>query len=256
MRPNADHMDHARRVADAILYEGYLLYPYHKAAQKNQIRFQFGVLMPRGYAVLDPNESSSSQTECILECANDAEVQVLVRFLHLQRRLVQGASPEDGKLHDVATLQVDGADFTPWDEAIEREQRLTAVVSGLLAGDQNVVFDIGAGESAEDLNDSRGRVAGRLIRQWGGLHGMIRLHAERVAGPYQALRLRVQLENTTVPSTELRTRDDGLRSALIAAHFLIAVPGGRFHDGSARMGGRRRRNMPEPRHVASARRPG
>ena len=50
MRLNADHLDHARKVADAILYEGYLLYPYHKASLKNQVRFQFGVLMPRGYA--------------------------------------------------------------------------------------------------------------------------------------------------------------------------------------------------------------
>ena len=42
------HLDQARTVADAILYEGYLLYPYRKSAQKNQSRFQFGVLMPAG----------------------------------------------------------------------------------------------------------------------------------------------------------------------------------------------------------------
>lgn len=46
MRLNADHLSHARRVADAILYEGCLLYPYHQSAQKNQARFRFGVLMP------------------------------------------------------------------------------------------------------------------------------------------------------------------------------------------------------------------
>jgi len=52
-------VDHARRVADAILYEGYLLYPYRASAQKNQERFQFGVLMPPGYAQVDPNEPSA-----------------------------------------------------------------------------------------------------------------------------------------------------------------------------------------------------
>jgi hypothetical protein len=228
MSLNADHIDHARRVADAILYEGYLLYPYHQAAQKNQIRFQFGVLMPPGYAPVDPNESSSSQTQCVLECPDDAEVQVLVRFLHLQRRLVQAVSPADGQLHDVATLEVDGAEFTAWDEAAEREHRITTVVSELLAGDQIVEFHFGAGEAAEDLTDTRGSLAGRIIRQWRGLDGMIRLRAERVAGPYQALRLGLQVENTTVSPMELRTRDDGLRSALIAAHSLIAVPGGTF----------------------------
>jgi len=46
MRLDSAHLDHARKVADAILYEGYLLYPYHRSSQKNQLRFQFGVLMP------------------------------------------------------------------------------------------------------------------------------------------------------------------------------------------------------------------
>ncbi len=200
MRLNADHLDHARRVADAILYEGYLLYPYHKAAQKNQIRFQFGVLMPPGYAHVDPSEPSSCQTECLLDCPDDAEVRVLVRFLHLQRRLVQGVSPQTGKLHDTGVLTVDGAEYSCWDEAAEREHRLTAVVSALLAGDKDAEFHVGAGEATEDLTDSCGRLAGRLVRQWGGLDGMIRLHAERVAGPFQALRLRIKLANTTAPA--------------------------------------------------------
>jgi hypothetical protein len=228
MRLNADHLDHARRVADAILYEGYLLYPYHKSAQKNQVRFQFGVLMPPGYALIDPNEASACQTECLLECPDDAAVEVLVRFLHLQRRVVQRASPETPDLHDVATLSVDDAEYTAWDEAVEREQRLTTVVSSLVAGDKDVAFRIDAGKAAEDLNDASGRLAGRLVRRWGCLDGVIRLHAERVAGPYQALRLRVQVENSTVPRAELRSRDDGLGSALIAAHFLVGVPGGTF----------------------------
>ena len=123
---------------------------------------------------------------------------------------------------------MDGTEYTAWDEAAEREQRVAAEVSALLAGDKLVEFHIGAGEATEDLTDSRGRLAGRLVRQWGGLDGVIRLHAERVAGPYQALRLRVQLENATTPHAELRNRDDGLRGALIAAHSLIGVPGGTF----------------------------
>jgi hypothetical protein len=228
MRLNADHLDHARRVADAILYEGYLLYPYHKGAQKNQVRFQFGVLMPPGYAAVDDCEPSSSQTECLLECRDDAEVRVLVRFLHLQRRTVQSVSPDDGEMHDVGTLYVDGTEYTSWDEAAEREQRVTAQVSALLADDKKLEFHVGSGESAEDLTDSRGRLAGRLVRQWSALDGVIRLHAERVAGPFQALKLRMQVENSTTPPAQLQARSDGLRYALIAAHSLIGIPGGTF----------------------------
>jgi hypothetical protein len=228
MRLNASHLEHARRVADAILYEGYLLYPYHKSAQKNQVRFQFGVLMPPGYAAVDACELSVSQTECLLECGDDAEVRVLVRFLHLLRRSVQSVSPEDGELHDVGTLYVDGIEYTAWDEATEREQRVVAPVAALLAEDRNLEFHLGPGQSAEDVIDCRGRRAGRLIRQWNALDGVIRLHAERVAGPYQALKLRVSVENHSLPLVEMRTRPDGLRHALIAAHSLIGVPGGTF----------------------------
>jgi hypothetical protein len=228
MRLNTDHLDHARRVADAILYEGYLLYPYHKAAQKNQVRFQFGVLMPPGYAAVDACEPSASQTECLLECRDDAEVRVLVRFLQMQRRTVQSVSPDDGELHDVGTLYVDGTEYSAWEEAAEREQRATVVVSELLAGDMRVEFHMGSGASTEDLIDGRGRLAGRLERRWSALDGVIGVHAERVLGPYQALRLRVRVENRTAPPEELRTRSDGLRHALIAAHSLIGIPGGTF----------------------------
>ncbi len=228
MRINADHLDHARRVADAILYEGYLLYPYHKSAQKNQVRFQFGVLMPPGYARLDACEPHASQTECLVECRDDAEVRVLVRFLHLQRRQAQSVSPETGDLDDVGTVCIDGAEYTSWDEAAEREQQITAEIGALLAADQDIEFHIGSGESAEELTDCRGRQAGCLVRRWSALDGVIRLHAERVAGPYQALKLTVRVENCTAPSAEMRTRADGLRHALIAAHSLIGVPGGTF----------------------------
>ena len=100
--------DYARRVADAILYEGYLLYPYRGSAQKNQERFQFGVLMPPAYRVVDECEPSATQTECVLECAADAEITAVVRFLQLQRRTVQAFTPGTG-FSEVGSLQVDGS---------------------------------------------------------------------------------------------------------------------------------------------------
>jgi hypothetical protein len=228
MRLNPEHLAHARQVADAVLYEGYLLYPYHQAAQKNQVRFQFGVLMPPGYAQVDPHELAVQQTECLLECPDNAQVRVLARFLQLQDRCVQSVSPDTGELEDVGALYVAGTEYTSWSDAAEREQRATVTVADLLAGDEDLEFHIGPGELAEDINDQAGRQAGRLVRRWSALDGAIRLHAERVAGPYQVLRLRLRLENTSTPRAEFAVREDGLRHAMIAAHLLIAVPGGRF----------------------------
>ena len=228
MMLNPEHLAHARQVADAVLYEGYLLYPYHQSAQKNQVRFQFGVLMPPGYAQLDPNEPAVSQTECLLECSDDAQVRVLARFLQLQDRCVQSLSPETGELQEVGALYVDGAEYTSWSDAAEREQQVTVTVADLLGEDREAEFHIGPGESADDITDEGGRQVGRLVRRWAALDGVIRLHAERVAGPYRALRLRLRLENASVPMAELANREDGLRHALVAAHLLVAAPGGRF----------------------------
>ena len=36
----------ARPIADAVLWEGYVLYPYRRSAAKNRIRFQWGVVGP------------------------------------------------------------------------------------------------------------------------------------------------------------------------------------------------------------------
>ena len=51
--------DQARAVADAVLYEGYLLYPYRANSRKNQARWQFGVLGPQGAADAGIGEDDS-----------------------------------------------------------------------------------------------------------------------------------------------------------------------------------------------------
>ena len=37
-------------IVKAVLYEGYMLYPYRPSAVKNHQRFNFGVLYPRVYS--------------------------------------------------------------------------------------------------------------------------------------------------------------------------------------------------------------
>jgi len=228
MRLDPAHLEHARKVADAILYEGYLLYPYRGSAQKNQARFQFGVLVPPAYQAVDACEPSAFQTECLVECPDDAQVLVTVRFLQLQRRIVQEVPPDGGEPRDVGALHVDGMEYTSWDEAAERQQQAAVDVATLLSQDRNLAFHVGSGEVSEDLTDARGRRAGRLTRRWAALDGLIHASAERVAGPYGALRLRLRVENHSAPEAAPRTRDDALRHSLIAAHALIGVPGGTF----------------------------
>jgi hypothetical protein len=228
MTADPAHTEHARKVADAVLYEGYLLYPYRRSAQKNRTRFQFGVLMPPPFRAVDEHEPSASQTECLVECPPDAEIDIGLRFLHLQRRTAQRIDPGTGAVGDVDTLWVDGTEYGSFDEAVEREQHLRARVGDLLDADTELRFYVGDSEQAEKLPGPGGVPAGLLIRRCEALAGAIVARAERTPGPYGALKLHVRVENRTSPQVPLRNRDDGLRYSLIAAHLLIGVPGGTF----------------------------
>src|SRR5262249_27519136 len=122
MTADPAHLEHARKVADAVLYEGYVLYPYRRSAQKNRTRFQFGVLMPPSYRAVDEHEPPASQTECLIECPADAELDVGLRFLHLQRRTAQRIDRGTGAATDVDTLWAGETEHSSWDEAVERGQ--------------------------------------------------------------------------------------------------------------------------------------
>ena len=228
MTADPAHTEHARKVADAVLYEGYLLYPYRRSSQKNRTRFQFGVLMPPPYRAIDDCEPSASQTECLVECRDDAGIDIGLRFLHLQHRTAQRIDPATGEASDVDTVLVDGTEYGSFDEAVEREQHLSGRIADLLGVDRELHFDIPASAEAEELTGPGGAPAGRLVRRCAPLNGALVVRAERAPGPYGVLRLRVRVENRTEPQAPLRSRDDGLKYSLIAAHLLIGVTGGTF----------------------------
>ena len=46
--------DAVEQIAQAVLYEGYLLYPYRALAVKNRQRWNFGGLYPQAYSEAHP----------------------------------------------------------------------------------------------------------------------------------------------------------------------------------------------------------
>ena len=128
----------------------------------------------------------------------------------------------------MAALTVAGTEYTRFTEAAEHEERAGLAVADLDGDGAELPFHIDAGETAEDLAGPDGAVAGRLIHRWAALDGVLHVQAERVAGPYRALRLRIRIENRTEPDAAIPTREHGLRYALVAAHSLTGIPGGSF----------------------------
>jgi hypothetical protein len=76
--------DAAERVARAVLYEGYLLYPYYASSPKNRHRFQFGGLYPRSYTAANPGaDRSAVATEVLVQGDAEGRIRAGFRGLHL-----------------------------------------------------------------------------------------------------------------------------------------------------------------------------
>jgi hypothetical protein len=218
----------ARKVADAVLYEGYLLYPYRASAAKNQARWQFGVLMPRLWSEAGPDEPWSTQTECLLEPEEATTVRVLVRFLHVQSKTVEEVDVEAGTFREVDALPVDGSELVPWDEATEHEATVEAPLARLLEGELVTSFERPGGRRVEPLHTAAGKLAGRTVRRRWPVMGTIKLSAHRLDGPYGLVRLRLVVENASAWQDPRADRSMALRRSLVAAHSLIGIDRGVF----------------------------
>ena len=206
------NLDAIRSIANAVLYEGYILYPYRASSQKNQSRWQFGVVMAPGYAAIDPSERTYTQAECVLEHTGQPVVQVILRFLQVQRRTTEGSG-------------------RGWDEAVEREIEITAEGAALLSDGVVEEFAIAGGEDREPLDEpggADGTGPRYAVRRREPLAGAVSVRAIEVPGPWRAVRLQVRVENRTAVSPVPQRREDALPSALIAAHTIISVSGGEF----------------------------
>lgn len=200
----------AQKVADAVLYEGYLLYPYRSSSAKQQVRWQFGVFVPPGFT--GTAEASACQTECLLEAGKAAKLAIRVRFLHVQARSV-----EPGEV-----LVVDGIEHRAFDEAVEVSHDVVLDVSESLESEVDFPVEVPGATSREPLGD------GYVIRERWPLSLVIRVGATPLPGPYGLVRLRVRVENVTPWGSPEGPRSAALRRSLVAAHVLLAVADGSF----------------------------
>jgi hypothetical protein len=187
------NFDGAEKIAAAILYEGYILYPYRPTAIKNRQRWNFGTLYPRVYAEAQrPQEPFRLVAECIAVADAKASLDVRISFLQLV------PTQNTDELTDPSLA---------WDEAVERTSEHAAlrigdlITSSLsrtlsLDGNQNLQIELSIG--AEMLQD-----------------GVCKLHLE--------------LQNTSpLPSGAGAKRDEALPLSFVSAHLLLGITGGEF----------------------------
>lgn len=218
------NLEHVREIADAVLYEGYLLYPYRATSSKNQSRWQFGVLGPPQAAAASFSEAPAMAMQCLLRArdmtgAPAATVTIHLRFLQLQVRQTQRLAA-GGDYQEVESLQVNGGAMLSWDEAVEREVTLPDV---RLAGSAKFDLEVPGGEDIEPVSDDSAVLVGRIVRHRWPLMARLRASTEVEDGYY---RLSVQVENSSAePAAD---KDAAIRFSLIGAHLLIQAQGAEF----------------------------
>lgn len=203
--------DPVRAIADAVLYEGYVLWPYRRSALKNAQRWTFGGVYPREHG----DEPCVMQTQCLLEGTDATRVSVDVRFLHVVRRQ---ALDRDGRPVDELVDAATGERHLTWDEAAERELALPPTPLGELAGGERHELAIPAGRREQRL------AGGALVRAWEALHGGVELRAQRLEPALYALTVRI--ENDT--PWRGGPRDELMRRTLCSTHTELDAEGGAF----------------------------
>lgn len=222
-------LDMARKVADALLYEGHVLYPYRASAAENQVRWQFGIVAPRPYSEAGGTEPWAMQTECLIEPGDDTVLTIKIRCRQLQARTLEEALDVDGQsFRLVPPMDVAGQRLVTWDEGVEREIDLPGIpLTEILDGELLVPMGLQAWRDVELVSGEAGEVAGRIVRQRWPVAGLARLSGEAVG---QVVRVRVRIENLGLgyEASGSDDRNQALRHSLVGAHTLLALRDGAF----------------------------
>ncbi|WP_123026177.1 hypothetical protein [Mycolicibacterium stellerae] len=204
----------ARAIADAVLYEGYLLYPYRANSSKNQSRWQFGVLGPDGAADAGIGEDHSLSAQVIVAPRGNPTLSVVVRFLQLQHRGVE-KDAGGGRFEPAEELTSGSQSWVRWDEAVEREISFGPIdIESDLP--QTLPIEIDAGTDIETVD------GGRLVRTRRALHAELEITADRDDG---YVRLTTTVRNRAMPAED---KDEAIALSLIGTHLVAEIADGDF----------------------------
>ncbi len=224
-------------IAKALLYEGYMLYPYRPSAIKNRQRFNFGVLYPRAYSEAQRGTDAwTMQTECLVLGGEETRCAVRVRFLRMVVRSVgKLTTPTDALpsldgllLQKVDRYETGGRGYQPWVEAVEQEVEVAEfVLSASTSRPIQQSFRMAAQREAEEIRDENGKIGAVVLREQEPLSGLIELSGERLRE--DLFRISVRIFNTIgFNASAPLNREGALARSLVSTHTILEARGGEF----------------------------
>lgn len=205
--------DRARAIADAVLYEGYLLYPYRATSSKNQSRWQFGVVGPPGASDAGFGEDDTLSAQFLID--GDGVLTLVVRFLQLQHRRAE-RDAGGGRFEPVNELTSGPQSWLSWDEAVECELTFGPLDAADCTRSQTLPVTVNAGTDTELID------GGRLVRTRRAIRAELSVIGEHDEG---LLRVTTTIRNTGPAATD---KDTAVATSLIGTHIIAHVEGGEF----------------------------
>jgi hypothetical protein len=224
----------ADEIVKAVLYEGYVLYPYRPTAIKNRQRWTFGGVYPVG---CESAGAAQLETQCLIEGDANTRIEARVRFLQPMARQIGelpaslGAwQPADGEpeYRAVPSLQCNGRTHYTWEEALERELHLPVAALGQIVADlAPVTFAFPASRTFEPIIAADTRSCGLTIRNQVAISARVSLEASAVRpGVY---RLIVRVDNTTaLPSPVSDEKEAARLRGFMSTHVILGAEDGAF----------------------------
>jgi hydrogenase maturation protease len=219
------------QVVNAMLYEGYILYPYRASSTKNRARFTFGRVYPEAYSIGQHGaEPFIMQTECLVESSAVPVVEVSVRFLHPMAREVGALATEHSQPEWLPELRVDGRLYQTWQEAVERTVTVPPQsLPGLAEHALESPFTFPSSLTTELIRNESGQVVGILTRRQESLQGRIEVTATSVDARVWKIAVRI-VNQTPIPESELNDHDKVIMRTFASTHTVLRVRDGAFHS--------------------------
>jgi hydrogenase maturation protease len=224
------------KIADAVLYEGYVLYPYRASAAKNRQRWNFGGLFPKAYSDAQRGSDAwSMQTECLVH-GDAPTVDIKVRFLQVTIREAgrltsseqESSNGNEPEYTVVDSVVVDGKTIHTWQEAIERDVFLEGFsLSDIGLFPVKCEFTFLADRKLEIHHGDYKEGDAIIVRRRQRIDGTVEISAEAVAE--RLFRLSVLIHNDTpLDNQAAATRDEAALFAMASTHTILACRDGAF----------------------------
>ena len=227
------------QIVEAVLYEGFILYPYRPTSKKNRQRFTFGRVYPQTYSAFQKGaEPSLMKTQClVLSRSERTRLEVSARFLQVTSREILSlrepmvdlpASLAPGLVEVVPELRVGDHSYLTWQEAVERDITVSPEHPGPICGAiHRLPFEFPASEDLEAIRDGYGTIAGVIRRRRAQLTGEILIRADELKRDLFKVGVDV-VNKTPVLEADLENQEAVLLRTFASTHTILHIEDGEF----------------------------